>query len=349
MTLHTKVGGVWREVVDSPFTKVGGAWRTVDTGHVKVSGTWRQFYVRDTTGPATPTAGVATWSNGNLLLSWTNPPDSDYARVEIHRVRDPAAGTAAYLDGLVTTQYGSASQAMSWTDTNIVNDYMWYQYWIYPVDVRNNYGSPLIVNSMGWTGTPRGRVPSPISFFPTDSGTYRNGVWRTDGTVLDQYGNYARVVQGYTSTGMNYAHFFHGTQIYDTLYGTTASSMVLTLNRVNSGGAGGAVYPHVWGSDKSSKSGDGSVGLIGNTLYGTGLCRNGTCAAFNTFTLPTGWHEYFFNLSPTGGFRMRTVGFYSTDTTIQSYGTSASYMVMFSAYEAGYGVAPGQITVTHSG
>lgn len=349
MTFHVKVGGVWKDIVDAPSVKDANVWKTVEFGYVRESGTWKEFYVRDKTGPASPTSAVATWSNGNCVVTWVNPSDADYNRVEIHRVRNPSAGPGAYLDGLVATEYGAAGASMSWTDTNVLNDYMVYAYWLYPIDTRGNYGNPTIVESMAWTGLSRGRVPSPITFYATDSGTYRNSAWRTDATVTDQFGNPSRVIQGYTATGMNYAHYFYGTQLYDTLRGTTASAMSLALNRVSAGGNGGAVYPYIWGTDKSSKTGDGSAGLLGGTLYGTGLCRNGTCDTLAYYALPSNWFTHYFSVSPPAGFRMRGVGFYSPDTVIQSYSTSASYMILYSAYEAAFGFFPGSITVTHSG
>lgn len=349
MTLHVKVGGVWKESVDGPSVNVGGTWRNIDFGYVRDGGVWKEMYVRDNTGPASPTSATATWSNGNCVVSWTNPSDADYNRVEIHRVRDPAAGSAAYLDGLVTTQYGTAGAAMTWTDTNIVNDYMVYAYYLYPVDNRGNYGNPTAVQSMSWTGTARGRVPSPITFLPTDSGTYRAGAWRTDATVTDQFGNPSRVIQGYTASGMNYAHYFYNNQIYDTLYGTGVSAMSIGLNRVNAGGNGGAVFPYIWGSSKATKTGDGSTGLLGGTLYGTGLCRNGTCDSLRYYDLPSNFFAHYVDVSPPGSFRMRGVAFYSPDTVIQSYSTSASYMILFSAYESAFGFTPGAITVTHTG
>lgn len=43
MTMHIKVGGVWKDV-SVPSVKVGGAWKDVSNGYVKVGGAWKEFY-----------------------------------------------------------------------------------------------------------------------------------------------------------------------------------------------------------------------------------------------------------------------------------------------------------------
>ena len=45
MPLHARDGGSWREITPSGFkVKQGGVWEPVQSGYVKVSGTWQKFY-----------------------------------------------------------------------------------------------------------------------------------------------------------------------------------------------------------------------------------------------------------------------------------------------------------------
>ena len=45
MPLHARDGGSWREITPSGFkVKQSGAWEPVQSGYVKVSGTWQKFY-----------------------------------------------------------------------------------------------------------------------------------------------------------------------------------------------------------------------------------------------------------------------------------------------------------------
>ena len=45
MTVHTKVGGAWKDVANANmFVKQGGDWENVVAGYVKVGGAWKQFH-----------------------------------------------------------------------------------------------------------------------------------------------------------------------------------------------------------------------------------------------------------------------------------------------------------------
>lgn len=43
MTMHTKVGGAWKDITEA-HTKVGGSWKEITEGWTKVGGVWKQFY-----------------------------------------------------------------------------------------------------------------------------------------------------------------------------------------------------------------------------------------------------------------------------------------------------------------
>jgi len=323
MTFHVKDGGTWREIVDGPAVKVSGTWRNIDFGYVKVSNDWKEFYVRDQTGPVAVTSATVTWNNGDAVVAWTNSSDADFDHVVISRIRNPYAGSSAYLDGNVATVSGSSSQAKSWTDTNILDNYMVYRYRITPYDARGNAGTPLNVDSMAWTGTARGRTPSPITIGPTDSGTWRGTGWRSDSYVQSATGTYTQVYQGSTSSGENYGFYFYGTQIYDLLAGTTVSLFQLNLKRdeQTTGYSGGSLSPAInWHSCTARAS---SCPPSEGFLSGMGWCVNGDCPQERWETLPTSWYDNFF--SPSASTRARGVTLQGTSTITAYYSGWKSY------------------------
>lgn len=335
MTFHIRDGGVWKDITNGPSVRVSDAWKDIDFGYVRISGAWKEFYARDTTGPATPTNMVATWNNGNCVVTWTNPPDADYANMQIWRQRVGIEGSALYK---VTINAPTAT----WTDTSILENGVIYRYTLYPVDDRGNMGVGGVVDSMAWTGTARGRVASPYTFSPTDSGTWQSTGWQTTTSVQSVNGLYTRLQQGkFSSTSnMNYGYYFYGSNLYNTLRGTTASSMTIYLKRTDSGGGSAAAYPYFWGHTKTSKAGDGSTGLYEGAIAGSGLTFNQAA----TFTLPSGWYANFF--TPSEATRFRGVALYDPNTP--SYPTP-NYMRLLGYDETAAGQFPGLITVTHSG
>lgn len=331
MGLFIRNNGIWNESIAGPSVRVDGVNRDIYNGYVSVSGTWRQFYARDTVGPASPTGLVATWNNGNCVVTWTNPADADYSFMKIYRTRI-GVQTETYITQI-------SSPTATWTDTAVQENGVIYRYTLYPVDVRGNMGNGASVDSMAWTGAARGRVASPITFYPTDSGTYRNSIWRTDVTN--------RVFQGYTANGMNYGHYFYGSQFFDTLRGTTVSAMSLLLVRSSSSGLGAAVQPHIWAHGKTTKTGDGSSGLYNGSLLSPGLARNGSAPNYQLYTLSSSYHSGFFDVSPAT--RYRGFATYDSDTTLNGLGASDPYMQLQGFDEIGFGLAPGAVSVTHSG
>ena len=44
MSIHTNIGGTWRDVTTAPQVNIGRVWRSLTTGHVNIGGTQRLFY-----------------------------------------------------------------------------------------------------------------------------------------------------------------------------------------------------------------------------------------------------------------------------------------------------------------
>lgn len=70
MTIHTNVGGVWKDV-DAPEVKIGSNWKAVDTVEINVGGVWKEVF---SSGPGlvvtvAPTKTVWNWAVGALCKS----------------------------------------------------------------------------------------------------------------------------------------------------------------------------------------------------------------------------------------------------------------------------------------
>jgi hypothetical protein len=330
-----RTGGSWHQVVDSPWVRVGGSWRHVSLGYVRSGGSWRPCYIRDTTGPASPTSATAVWQNGPSVLSWVNPSDSDFAGIRIDRIR---GGTG---DGAIAfvTSFGPSASA-SYVDSDIREDSTVYTYYLYPYDQLGNYGAPTVVQTMGFTGYPRGRVPSPLIIDPNATGTWRNAGWRTDVSN--------RPYQGYTSNGMNVGCYFWDATALRSLTGATISAATIEMYRVASGGAGGGIIPNMWltqaaGLDPGTNP---ASSLAFNAAAGA-VCRNGTCNAWQVWNIPTSWYGSLFSAQFVPNYT--GVAMYDPDTVIQSFGTSANYGFFYGAGEVPGIVTPGRLTITHSG
>lgn len=153
-TDYVRVGGIWQPINpgNGIYANVGGTWRPVAESYANVGGVWQPSYIRDIIGPAAPTNVLFAWTAGGYTISWTNPGDADYAGMNIsvlpmsevaRNYQVPAFGTA-----LVDSTY-SASYYNVWTA------------YLTPYDQVGNPGVTSVVYSMGHTGRPRGRLPSP--------------------------------------------------------------------------------------------------------------------------------------------------------------------------------------------
>lgn len=335
VTLHVKVAGTWRQVIDAPYDKVAGTWRTVSQGYIKVAGTWRQFYQRDISGPAAPTAAQARWNSGPCLVTWTNPSDSDFAGVRVYRTR------GSTNDGLIATitsgTFGPGAAA-SLSDSDIRENFLAYTYRIEPYDTIGNVGPSVSVTSMAYTGYPRGRYPNPFVVDPYSSGTWRNGAWRND------VGN--RPYQGYTPNGMNVGAYFyaglHG------LTGATISNMTLDLYRYPAGGQGGGIFPSLWVTQSHyvNDGTDPSTSVAFNALAAP-MARNGSAPQYQVVPLPGTWYDALCNWNVLPAYY--GIALFDLDTLIQPWGASANYGYFFGAGEQPGTVVPGRLTITHTG
>jgi hypothetical protein len=97
--MHTRVGGVWKEVV-TPYAKVGGTWKEIQEGWVKQSGSWVQFYGDD------PAPGGTAWTPADLgskLIGFYDPTHSASITITNGKVSSvaPRWGSGPTLTGLM--------------------------------------------------------------------------------------------------------------------------------------------------------------------------------------------------------------------------------------------------------
>lgn len=337
---HVKIGNNWVKLGSSGvYAKVGAVWQPVDTVYDKVGATWQTVYVRDTTGPASPSAVTSRWENNGLRISWTNPPDADYAGMRI--VIRP--GVEPTLSPIVVH---GATNSIHYT--TYIKDYLVYSATLTPFDAIGNYGTPITVTSMGFTGAARGRTPTSFFIRPVDSGTWRGAGWRTDqpGSGFGQW-----VIQGASVSGENFGTYFYGTHFWDYLRGSTITSASLELQRTNSAGLGGAVEPEFyWSQNCTSKASNPTTSTQNDYIFHTpGLSRNGDTPNFAYVPLTAGYRAAMG--SNTLGSSLRSIIFNASDIGLIGFigDVSYSYMKMTGAWEGPYTITPGRINVAHTG
>ena len=350
---HVRIGGQWRKIpTDGVYVRVGGIWKQVDFGYSKVSGTWQQVYIRDTTGPSAPSGAQAKWGyiTGGvpcLAITWTNPVDSDYASMSVSVW--PGFGNPFIYS------IPSAAQAFNFTDYVIDNSI--YTVQLTPYDANGNPGTPVTVYSMGFTGAARGRSQSPAYIYPIDSGTFRfnigeaNGFWRTDAEVLAvPQGGYRRAMQGWDAGGVNLGAYFYGTQFYDGYRGANFGDSVVEMYRVNQGGTPYPVPVKLFISQVATSKAIGAddlgdLGLFDGPHNSPGMSLNGITSPFLQIPVTSDWFD---NMSDGS---LRSMWMYSDDTVLHPDAGNASYDFgkWYGAGEVTGSVSPGCFIVTHTG
>lgn len=342
MTVHVNVGGTWRDVgPDGIWAKVGGAQRQVVEGHVRISGTWRQCYLRDNVAPTPPLNVEARFLPYNVeQLTWNNPSDSDFASLSIQAFRSGSLVAAL-------TTYGSPGQAMSWAPF-IPGFGVPTEWRLTPVDVAGNVGSTTTVWSMQWTGAARGRVVSPFTLRPWTSNTY------IDATG-SPYQNYPanswytnRVVQGYDSNQWRYVGaYFYGDDIWNAIRGATVTGASIQLRRVSSIGIPGGVTPDLWWSTMGSPSGPISFTDEHDASSFYAMARDGSGPDYTTVSIINAWLPH---LTDPSASRLRSIFLYSSNSSIVGgMSVTARTMELFGAAENPGTVTPGLITIEHNG
>lgn len=335
-----KVGNDWNKMGNAGvYANVGGTWQPIEYIYNNVAGTWQTTYVRDNTGPASPSNVTATWEGSGLRINWTNPPDADYSYMQIL----PWPAGQPSLSPFTVSAPGQTAHYSAY-----ILDYTVYTVYLTPFDTHGNAGPTIAVQSMAWTGAARGRAPSPFWITPIDSGTWRNGAWRTDDFLA--WGT--RLVQGAGPSGINTGAFFYGSTAWTYLRGATVSQASVSLIRINQSGLAGVVEPEAyWSNNITSKASNVDAGSLNNYYASpTGMSRDGVGSIGMYMEVPASWRAAIGASSL--GSSLRSVLLRSNDSTLQpSIGNvSYSYMIMRGGLDTG--VPPwtqGNIGVNHSG
>lgn len=312
------VGGIWKHVdgndAGASQINVAGTWRNLTEMHVNVGGTWYQVF--KSTDPAAPTLASRAFNASGFSYSWTNP--SGVWAYEIKRRLQSAADIDA---NYFTIQALTTTIATSDTDTTVAYGTRY----VYRIRVYDFFGhfADLQIDTL------RGRVASPSVWNPTDSATFRGTAFRTD------VGNSA--YQGFTSTGMNYGHYWYGGNIYNTFGGVllpTVSAITIVTHRL-AGGDGGNSKATFWQHNQTIR---GTANGWSNNGTNKQLGVQATNSSFAQ-GLDVAHADAFLNNTYKGAV------FYDSDVTLQSYGTSRQYMQLGAYNSTDLG---GRISITHS-
>jgi len=100
------------------------------------------FIPVDNTPPGVPENFKAATSSGQMMTSWTNPSDSDFAGVKLYRKTGTAPSNQN--DPLATLVYQGKAQIFS--DTGLQANQLYY-YAIYSYDAKPNYSAAKIISA----------------------------------------------------------------------------------------------------------------------------------------------------------------------------------------------------------
>ena len=98
--------------------------------------------VSDTTPPAQPTDFIATPADSQIVLTWTNPTDSDFVRVKLLRRKNIAP--VSHNDSKAEIIYEGINE--EYTDIELNNNNI-YHYSIFAYDKKPNYSEILTISS----------------------------------------------------------------------------------------------------------------------------------------------------------------------------------------------------------
>ena len=103
--------------------------------------------VKDTTPPAKPSNFTAASADKQIMLTWNNPPDTDFIRVKI--LRKEGSAPSSHNDSSAVIIYEGTGQ--EYTDIELNNNIIYY-YAIFAYDKEPNYSNILTISSQPKAG-----------------------------------------------------------------------------------------------------------------------------------------------------------------------------------------------------
>jgi len=154
----------------------------------------------DTTAPGIPTNFSAISTSTIVILSWTNPTDSDFAGVKLYR--KTGTSPTSQTDTLATPIYQGKNTNFTDTSSKLIGQL--YYYSLYSYDTRPNYSQPRTISFALPlpNGTPSAiaTTTTPITNNPTTSSINNNPA---SGTVTTLIGASSATVNSITSGEAN--------------------------------------------------------------------------------------------------------------------------------------------------
>lgn len=352
MAFRAVVANAWQNITDARVVVDGIAKRPLSIRAV-VGGVWENVYDYDKVGPGPVTGLTAQWNNttsNKAIVSWTQPADTDFVSTYLEVNRTGSSSGPWTFVGLFTAARATAT---SHTDTTVSTfsytshgpnsaSYIHY-YRLTPYDTLGNPGTVSIVGTTGQnSAVVRGFLSSPFYVLPNSSKTWRTNQWRSDSIVVDGTGVSERVVQGWTTNGENFGHYWYDTK----QTGINPTASYVFLNRTTDSGQGSS-NPYICLSQAPSA-------LVPFGSSPTGYARtaptippalNNTTATSAFCQIDVSWITHLMD-----GATWKSLLMYTGETSqFNATGISRHYLVFTSRNEGGFGIVGGTLQINHTG
>ena len=353
MAFRAVVGNAWENITDARVV-VSGLTRRPLSMRAVVGGVWKNVWDHDKTGPGPVTGLTAQWDNSaasnKAIVSWTQPADVDfsYTYVEVNRTGSSAGpwttvGNFTAARATATSYTDTAVSFFSYPSHNAANTATYIHYYrLTPYDALGNPGTASIVGTTGQNSTVvRGMLSSPFWVNPNSSKTWRGNSWRSDSFVTDTAGTTERVIQGWTTSGENFGHFWYDTK----QTGINPTASYVWLQRTTNQGQGQS-QPYIRLSQAPST-------LVPSGSSPTGYARTAATIPPEILTtqplaqcqIDVTWITHLMD-----GATWKSLLMYTGETSqYLTSGISRQYLAFYSRNEGGFGIVGGTLQINHTG